>query len=236
MENKKTIIGIIIVVILIIALVAVSYLYNDFSTTQLNMLTDETNILLQADIVADEIDSEIKTEKNYAIVEKSIKEYLLKLKNIYLEIDTINSQINPNDIFSGANIDDNKQFDKIDEIINDYKEKGKDGLEECETLITEQEILKNIEEKDISIRKEYYIDLYKTVMFSEVMQEKFTSLQTKIEKKKDDLYYKMTKLERVKEFLQENEKYWDINEDGQIEFKNINKMTEYYSLLNNVVD
>ena len=40
MENKKTIIGIIIVVILIIELIIASYLYSDFSKQQLNLLTD----------------------------------------------------------------------------------------------------------------------------------------------------------------------------------------------------
>lgn len=235
MENKKTIIGIIIVIILIVALVVISYLYNDFSTKQLKSLTDETNILLQANILTDEIDLEIKTERSYAIVEEAIKEYLVKLKNIYVEIDTLNSQINPNDIFSGANIAD-RQFDDIDLIISDYKEKGKNCLEEYEKLIKEEEILKNIEEKNISIRKDYYVDLYKTAMFSEVMQEKFNSLQSKVEEKKDDLYYKLSKLEKVEEFLQENEKYWNINKEGQIEFTNINKMTEYYSLLNNVAN
>ena len=75
MENKKTIIGIIIVIVLIIALVIVSYLYSEFSNKQLNILKEETNTILQSNIVTDEINSEIKADKNFGIVEKAIKEY-----------------------------------------------------------------------------------------------------------------------------------------------------------------
>ncbi|MEI3401509.1 MAG: hypothetical protein V8R51_03925 [Clostridia bacterium] len=32
------------------------------------------------------IDFDIKTEKNYATVEKAIKEYILEIKNIYVEM------------------------------------------------------------------------------------------------------------------------------------------------------
>ena len=74
MENKKTIIGIIIVVILIIALIVLSYLYYKFNTEQVKKLTEESNILLQMDIATEEIDEEIKTEKNFATVEKAMKE------------------------------------------------------------------------------------------------------------------------------------------------------------------
>ena len=83
MENKKTIIGIIIVVILIVALVVLSYFYYKFNTEQVNKLTEESNILLQTDISTGEINEEIKTEKNFATVEKAMKELdALKQENI----------------------------------------------------------------------------------------------------------------------------------------------------------
>ena len=74
MENKKTIVGMIIIIILIIALIAVTILYNNFSETQLNLLTEESNKLIQQDLINEEIDKEIKTQKDYAVVEKTIKE------------------------------------------------------------------------------------------------------------------------------------------------------------------
>ena len=46
MENKKTIIGIIILIVLISALIVVSYFYNDFNTKQKDLLTEEANKIL----------------------------------------------------------------------------------------------------------------------------------------------------------------------------------------------
>lgn len=234
MENKKTIIGIIIVVILIIALIVLSYLYNNFNKTQLNLLTDETNSILQTDILTEGINSEIKTQRNYAIVEKSIKEYLLKLKNIYSSIEEINNTINPNDIFSATNMED-ETFSTIDAIISDYREKGESSLTKYRELIKEENILNNIKDKNISPRTDYYIDLYNTVMLSDVMKEKYTKIENEIQRKKDELNYKLDKLEDVKKFLDENQRYWSIK-DGKIQFSNVNKMTEYYNLLNKIED
>ena len=234
MENKKTIIAIIIVVILIIGLIAISYLYNDFNTKQVNILTEESNKLLQMDIATEEIDFKIKTDKNYAIVEKAMKEYLIKLKNIYLELDEINSNINPNYIFSARNLQD-KNLEEIEVIISEYKEKGNTYLSEYRELIKDEKILENINERKITSRRNYYTNLYNTVMLGEVMKEQYSFLEEKVERKKDELYDKLNKMELIKKYLDENNRYWTIK-DEKIQFTNINKMTEYYGLLNELVD
>ena len=234
MENKKTIIGIIIVVILIIALIVVSYLYSNFNTTQLNILTDETNSIIKTDILTDGINSEIKTQRNYAIVENAIKEYLIKLKNIYANIEELNNQINPNDIFSAQNMED-ETFETIDTIIADYREKGENSLTEYQELVEEENILNYMKEKNITLRTDYYLNLYNTVMLSDGMKEKYKTMESQIQSKKYELNYKLDKLEEIKEFLEENQRYWSIQND-KIQFSNINKMTEYYNLLNNIQD
>lgn len=231
MENKRTIVGIIILIILIIGIIVSSYLYNKFSTKQLNILTEETNQLLQLDIAVQEINFEIKTEKKYAIVEKSIKEYLVKLQNIYKEAKEINTQINPNDIFSAQNIED-KNFEEIDTIIRDYKEKSNTNIEEYEKLVEEKNIVNYIEEKSLT---NYYIDLYKTAMLSDVMKNQYNSLKDKLEKQKDKLTDKLNSLEKIEKFLEDNNKSWTIR-DNKIQFTNLNIMTQYYNLLNELVD
>ena len=234
MENKKTIIGIIIVVILIIGLIVASYLYSDFNKKQLNLLTDETNTILKSDILTEGINLEIKSEKNYATVEKAIKEYLLKLKNIYSNIDETYNQINPNDIFSAKNIED-KNFEEVDAILANYKEKGENSISEYKELTKEENISKNIKDKNITSRTDYYIDLYNTVMLSDVMKEKYASIENEIERKKDELNNKIEKLGKIEDFLKENNRYWSIKDD-KIQFNNVNKMTEYYNLLNKIED
>lgn len=234
MENKKTIIGIVIVVILIIALVGLSYFYYKFNTEQVNKLTEESNKLLQMDIATEKINEEIKTEKNFATVEKAMKEYLLKMQNIYKEIDDLCTNINPDSIFVAQNVED-KSFEKVETIINDYKEKANSLFEEYKELEKEENIKKYIEEKNFSRNKDYYIELYNSVMLNDSMKGEYSTLESKIEKIKDEISNKIKEIEEIQEFLVENEKYWKISED-KIQFTNVSIMTQYYELLSQVVE
>ena len=159
---------------------------------------------------------------------------MLKLKNIYSNIDETYNQINPNDIFSAKNMED-KNFEEVDAILANYKEKGKNSISEYKELTKEENISKNIKDKNITSRTDYYIDLYNTVMLSDVMKEKYASIENEIERKKDELNNKIEKLGKIEHFLKENNKYWSIKDD-KIQFNNVNKMTEYYNLLNKIED
>ena len=169
MENKKTTIDLIIIILLIVALIVVSYFFNDFNTKQLELLTQEANELVEADLATEEINFKIKTEKNYAEVENSIKEYISKLQNIYLEMEEIVSGINPNVIFAAQNIP-NKNLEGIENIINEYKDKSQNLITEYKSLTTNEKIMESINNVDISIRKDYYINLYNEVMLSETIK------------------------------------------------------------------
>ena len=234
MENKKTKIAIVIVILLIIALIAVSYFYNDFNTKQVDLLTQEANVILEKKLNEVNIDFDIKTEKNYAQVEESIKEYISRFKNIYVEMEQMASGINPNSIFSAQNMK-NKNLENIENIISAYKEKSKDFISEYEELVTEEKIVENINQKNISERKDYYINLYNEVMLSETMKNKYIQLEEEIKNEKGRLYEKLNKIEKMKNFLEQHKDSWEIKED-KIQFTNLNKMTEYYNLLNQIVD
>ena len=234
MENKKTKIGIIILILLIVGLIVVSYFYNDFNTKQLALLTEEANKILEADLAQEDIDLQTKTENNYAKVENAIKEHILKLKNIYKEMEEMASGINQYIIFSAQNMQE-KNLDEIDNIINEYKEKSQNLIADYEELVSEEKIAENINNVDIPIRKEYYINLYNEVMLSEVMQNQYNELDEQIKNEKGRLYEKLNKLEKIKTFLESNEAFWKIEND-KIQFTNLNKMTEYYNLLNQITD
>lgn len=234
MENKKTIVGIVILTILIIGLIAVVYLYSDFNTKQMSLLTQEANKILEANLIEDNIDLQIKTEKNYSKVEKNIKEYIVKIKNIYVEAEEMVSGINPNSIFSVQNMQD-KNLEEIENIINDYKEKSQNLVEEYEELITEEKIRENLNKTEISVRETYYANLYYEVMLSDVMKKQYNKIEEEIKNKKGELYEKLNKIEKIKVFLEEHEESWQIKED-KIQFTNLNKMAEYYNLLNQFID
>ena len=234
MENKKTTIALVIVILLIIALIAVSYFYNDFNTKQVEILTSEANKILESNIIEDNIDFKIKSEKNYAEVEESIKEYISKLKNIYVEMQQMVSGINPNAIFTAQNMPD-KNLDEIDNIINEYKEKSQKLITECEELISEEKVKESINNANITTRNEYYSNLYNEIMLNETMQKQFIKIDEEIKNEKANLYDKLNKVAKMKVFLEEHKDSW-ILKDNRINFTNINRMTEYYSLFNQVID
>ena len=234
MEHKKTLVATILTILLIIALIVISYFYNDFNTRQMALLTEEANKILQADLEKQDIDFDIKTDKNYAKIEKAIKDYTSKLKNIYIDMVELASGINPNTIFSVQNIPD-KKLDGIDTVIDEYKEKSQNLIAEYEELVTEEKIKEYINQVDISTRKDYYVNLYSEVMLSDIMKQQYEDLDEKIKNEKARLYDKLNKIQKMKTFLEENEDSWIINGE-QIQFTNLNRMIEYYSLFNQVID
>ena len=205
-----------------------------FNNKQTNILTEETNKILQSDITKENIDFNIKTERNYAVVEKAIKEYISELKNIYKEISEIDENINPNNIFSAQNMQD-KELKAIDEIITDYNDKIQETTDELEDLLKEDKIKENITKREISQRKEYYINLYNTIMFSDVMKTQYRNLESEIKTEKSKLTDKVKQIEKTNEFLKKNSDSWTIKND-KIQFTNLIRMTEYYNLLNKLAE
>ena len=234
MENKRVIISIIVVIVLIVGIISITYMFSGFSKNQTKILTDETNKILQSDITTDNIDLDIKTDKNYAIVEKAVKEYISDLKNIYVEINEMNTGINPNNIFSAQNMQD-KDLSKIDDIVKEYKEKSQSAIEELEQMLTEEKITENIENRNINKRKDYYKDLYTTIMLSDTMKSQYNKLEEKVKDEKSKLTEKVNQIDKISEFLKKNTDAWTIKDD-KIQFINLNIMTEFYSLLNKLTD
>lgn len=233
MENKKTKIAIVIVIILIVALIALAYIYNDFNNTQMFLLTAETSKILELDLTKNDIDNEIKTEKNYAEIEKAVKEYIGNIKDIYIEMEEMTSGINPNEIFTAENMQD-ENLEKIDKIISDYKEKSQNLITKYENLIADEAIENNFNNVDISIRKSYYKSLYNEIMLNEAMKTQYNKLEEEMKNKKGKLYEKLNKVTKMKTFLEEHRDSWTIKEN-KIQFTNLNRMTEYYNLLNQII-
>ena len=223
-----------IVLILIIGIVGATFIFGNFNKEQTKLLTEESNKILQSDISKDNIDFNIKTKKNYAIVEKSIKEYISNLKNIYVEIEELNNGVNPNNIFTAQNMQD-KDLKEIEDIIKEYKEKSQNCISELEEMLTEEKISENITKNNISSRRAYYTGLYNTVMLNDVMKKQYNSLEEKVKDEKSLLIEKINKIDKIREFLEDNKDSWTIKDD-KIQFTNLNRMTEYYNLLNKLTD
>ena len=115
--------------------------------------------------------------------------------------------------------------------LDEYKEKSKEYLEQCISLIEEDSIMEAINNAELTAKKDYYVDLYKTVMLSDSMKNQLLKMEESVEKSRDNLIDKLTIVSNIKKFLEENSRYWNVKDD-QLIFTNTNIMVQYYDLLN----
>ena len=71
----------------------------------------------------------------------------------------------------------------------------------------------NINNKSFSSREKYYKDLYNTVMLSDAMKSQYSSLKEKVKDEKSKLNEKVSKIEKIKNFLENNKDAWEIKDD-----------------------
>ena len=136
--------------------------------------------------------------------------------------------------FSAQNMQD-KDLKEVESIIDEYKEKNQNATKELEELLTEEKIAENINKRNITKRKDYYTNLYNTIMTSDAMKKQYNLLEEKIKDEKSKLTEKMNQISKISEFLKKNSDAWTIKDD-KIQFNNLNRMTEYYSLINKLAD
>lgn len=228
MGNKKLIIAIIIVLLLIGGLVG-GFLYMRNNSLQASKLQEEMKQLAESDFLNQEINMNIKTSGDYGKVEEAVKEYLSDVKDTYNGLKDFGSNTDVSAILSAENISaDPEGLTVVQQKVDEYKAKLEELSKKAKTIASEDAILAEIENKDI---KDSYIDVYKNIMLSEAVEAQLQSAQQKAETEQEKAEEKLEGLEKVVEFLKVNSKYWDVDE-GRLQFTNVNKLGEYYQLLN----
>lgn len=229
MGNKRLIFAIIIVIILI-AVVVGGFLYVQDNSKQATILQQEMSTFLEKNILGDEeLDMEIKSTGNYGVVEKTVKDYINNVKSLYKKAKDFVNDSEISNIVSAENIlADEEELTGVSEKVNEYKTKFDELENEVKNITDQIIILDAIEKTNV---KQSYIDVYKNIMDNEALQTKLTNAQKKIEEEIEKTKDKVSGLEKLVKFLKTNSKYWEVN-DGKLQFTNVNKLAEYYQLLN----
>ena len=228
MGNGKLIVAIIIVLLLIGGLVG-GFWFMQNNSKQAGILQEELTKLAESDFINEEIDMTIKSGGDYGKVEEAVNEYLNGVKTTYNELKAFCSNEDITKILSPENISaDEKELTVVQQKVDEYNQKLTQLTNSVATIANEGEILKAIESKEV---RDNYIDVYKNIMLNEAVQAKLISIQQKAENEQLKAKEKIEGLEKVVDFLQKNNKYWEVN-DGKLQFTNVNKLGEYYQLLN----
>lgn len=228
MKNKKFFI--IFCFILIDVFLVVGFLVIRDSIS-FNKLKSEVNELTKLDITKDRYNRKIKSHGDYAIVERSIKDYM---DNYAVNIQYLSKMMNDeklSSILSYGNYE--KDGPLFKESLSYLEQSKKEYNEKIDTLIT------NLDDENIDnyihtkIDDTYYVSLYHELIFETQMIDNLRDTKSLLEESKDkmNLIYD-TCIETLNYLSLYNDK-WKL-EDGEIKFQTEDMYNYYMGLVSKI--
>lgn len=227
--KKKIIIIAGIIVLVVIALIAY------FATSDLMQnitIRKEIDIIGKSDITKDEIDMTIKTKGDYAIVEKTIKEYI----NIYAtnckELVNILEDDKMENILTAENYrNDGKEFINSKEYINNTRKNFNEKINLLIDMTKEEKMMEAINTKELD---ENFIELYKELMLGNEMKVDLEEAVESLQESSKTINNILNVQEKIIELLINNKGKWNINSDDEIEFETQKLVDEYNQLISSL--
>ncbi len=215
--------GVILSVIIIIGAVVI--------VRELNaekILKEEVNKITNLDFTVDEIDMHIKTTKDYAVVEKTIKEFWNEYHTLAREIIELTNDDKIKNILTIENYElDGKDFVSSKEYITNTQSKINENINKIIELTKKENIEKRITDKDLS---SYYVDLYNELMIDYDIEEDISATVKELEDLENEVNALFTKYTKVIDFLVTNQASWTVT-NGKLEFTSEALATQYNNLI-----
>ena len=231
--GKKILIGIGILLALFIILVIAIIIDTN---KQENLLDKEINNILNLSLLENEVDTTIVTHDEYAVIEKTIKEYVKDYSNQYK---VFYNAINNFDFTGMFTIEtfltDGPDFIQSKGSLSQLKNTVNDSLSKIIEMSNKEYIMGLIEKEELD---EYYLDLYKSYMFGNDINsfnDTISETVAEIEILNENVNAFLDDCYKMYDFLSENRNYWVI-ENGVIYFSNDNLIEEYNSLINKIIE
>lgn len=228
MKNKKMLIGIIIAVVIIAIAGGIVVYTMQNNAKQLETLNEEAKKLSEMDLLKGNINMEIKTTGKYAIVEKTMKEYLNDTKATMNELIELCNNSDLDNILSSDNVSkDAPDFVETKQKLSTFKTQINEYIEKCDKLLSKENIENAINDKGVN---DYYKKLYKDLMLDEETSNGLEETRKELKESAEEVNKVIDGLEKVINFLVENKTEWKVS-DGKIQFTNLTKLKEYYNIL-----
>ena len=230
MKNKKVLIGVIVAVVVVAIALVGGFVYNQQNKIkQENILKEEAEKLAKLDLTKDEIDMDIKTKGKYAIVEKTMKDYMKETQTVMTELIDLFNNSDLDKTLSSENLTkDAPEFVQTKEKLALLKTKLSEYSEKCDKLLNAENIENAINDKGVS---KYYKELYVNLMLDDETKESIEKENTELKNSIEEVNKAIEGLEKIVNFLTENKDEWTVT-DGRIQFKSITKYKEYYQIVN----
>jgi len=221
----------IIVAIVVLAIIGVIGYFASADLAQGVTLRKEISVIAGLDITKDTIDMEIKTKGDYAVVEKTIKEYMNTYSITCKEVMAILEDEQMAEILSAYNYEnDGPDFVKSKEYIQTTRTNFNEKINLLIDMTTEEMMKAAIEDKGLD---ENFKDLYNELMLGEELKVDLEEAKQSLEQSSITINNILDVQEKVINLLIENKGKWEV-EDEQIVFNSQTLVNEYNEFINSL--
>lgn len=235
-KKKVIIIVTVILVFLIIAGCVAGFLYyhgQQFALLHVELVNNLNKDIVQSDGTFNpntEIDMEIKTKGNYAIVEKTMKDYLNEIITIGQGVNEICSEEKMAEIMSIENLkNDGPDFVETKQKIAQMKQQITEYINKMIELCNRDTMLSAIDGKGLN---DFYKGVYESLIGDEEVWGDFESQIKELEKAKEDINLTFDYINNIIQYLSDNKSSWTI-QNNQILFYSQQKLDKYNEIVNN---
>lgn len=229
MKKKSVIITIVVVVLVIIGIIgfiAVSDLMQGVT------LRNEVDKIGKADMIKDDIDMTIKTKGDYAVVEKTIKEYMNRYSVASKELAKILEDEQIAQVLTAENYkNDGPDFIKTKEYITNTRAAFNEKINLLIDMTSEEKMMESIEEKGL---EQNFIDMYNELMLGNEIKTDLQEIINALQESNTTINNILDTQEKIINMLIENKGKWQVNDDGEIEFESQKLVDQYNEFISSL--
>ncbi len=230
MKIKKKTILMILVIVAILVLIALGGFFG-YQKYQEYLLARETDKIGNLDILKDQVDMEVYTTGDYAVVEKTMKNYIADYGKISQQVITLIDDDTLKNLLTVERIEqDGKEFHDTLTYLEKKKTDIENTMNQMITMTSDQEIMNAIKKEKVSVS---YQNLYRKMMLDSDIATALKQEQNNLIDTKEKTIVFIDNYIKIFEFLKANGSSYMVS-DGQILFQNESLYQQYQSLVSSL--
>ncbi len=230
MKIKKKTILMILVIVAILVLIALGGFFG-YQKYQEYLLSRETDKIGNLDILKDQVDMKIYTTGDYAVVEKTMKNYIADYGKISQQVITLIDDDTLKNLLTVERIEqDGKEFHDTLTYLQKKKTDIEKVMNQMITMTSDQEIMNAIKKEKVSVS---YQNLYRKMMLDSDIAGALKQEQNNLIDTKEKTLVFIDNYIKIFEFLKANGSSYMVS-DGQILFQNESLYQQYQSLVSSL--
>ena len=220
----------ILVIVAILVLIALGGFFG-YQKYQEYLLSRETDKIGNLDILKDQVDMKIYTTGDYAVVEKTMKNYIADYGKISQQVITLIDDDTLKNLLTVERIEqDGKEFHDTLTYLQKKKTDIEKVMNQMITMTSDQEIMNAIQKEKVSVS---YQNLYRKMMLDSDIAGALKQEQNNLIDTKEKTLVFIDNYIKIFEFLKANGSSYMVS-DGQILFQNESLYQQYQSLVSSL--